>query len=139
VRNAIVGRTDVRVYLDSVLVIYLIEQNPRFAPTVERWLLANPCDIVVNELSRMECLIIPVRNNDAALISDFENFFQTQAAEIITLARPIFDRAIQIRAHTRFKAPDALHLASAVEAGCGVFLTNDHQLTQFTGIRVELI
>jgi uncharacterized protein len=129
----------VRVYLDSVLAIYLIEQNPQFAPAVEEWLLANPCDVVVNELSRMECLIVPICKNDAALIADFENFFHSHVADVIPLTRPVFDRAIQIRAQTKFKTPDALHLAAAMEAGCDVFLTNDRQLAQFAGIRVELI
>jgi predicted nucleic acid-binding protein len=129
----------VRAYLDSVPIIYLIEQNPHFAPAVERWLLANPCDLVSSELARMECLIVPVRNSDAARVGEFENFFRTRVVEVVTLTRAVFDRAIEVRSRAGFKTPDALHLAAAVEAGCDVFVTNDHQLTRFTGIRVELI
>lgn len=128
-----------RVYLDSVLVIYLVEQSPQFARSVENWLLSHPCDIVSSELGRMECLVLPVRNNDAARITEFENFFQTRVAELVPLGRAVFERATQIRAHSRFKTPDSIHLAAAVEAGCDLFLTNDQQLTQSTGITVEVI
>jgi predicted nucleic acid-binding protein len=129
----------VRAYLDAVFVIYLVEQNPTFAPAVESWLLANPCDLVVSELTRMECMVVPVRNRDAALIAEFEDFFRTRVAEVVPLSRSVLDRVVQIRAHSKFKTPDAIHLACAAEAGCDAFVTNDHDLTKFTGIRVELI
>lgn len=138
-KSATVGETDVRAYRDSDLVIYLIEQNPQFAPTVEPLLHGNTCDIVSSELVRMECLIVPVRNIDAAQIADFESFSQTRVAEVVQLTRTVFDRATHIRANSKIKTPDALNLASAVEAGCDVFLTNDQQLKQFTGITVEVI
>ncbi|VTT99121.1 Uncharacterized protein OS=Candidatus Entotheonella sp. TSY2 GN=ETSY2_19905 PE=4 SV=1: PIN [Gemmataceae bacterium] len=128
-----------RVYMDSVLIVYAVEQNPQFAPGVEAWLLANPCDLVSSELGRMECLIVPVRTNSTQMIADFEDYFQTRIAVLVPFTRAVYDRAIGIRATTRIKTPDALHLAAAVEAGCDVFLTNDIQLTKFTGVRVELI
>ncbi len=128
-----------RAYIDSVAIIYLVEQNPAFAPAVEAWLVANPCDLVSSELGRMECLVVPVRNADAAVIAEFEDFFRNRVSELATFSRAVYDRAVAIRATTRIKTPDALHLAVAVEAACDVFLTNDPQLATFTGIRVELI
>lgn len=129
------------VFLDSAAVIYLIEQNPVFGPKVEAWLNANPCDIVSSELVRMETLILPTRNADASRVTEFETFFATRVAVLLALDRPIFDRAVQIRATTKFKTPDALHLAAAVESGCDKFVTNDndHQLKSYTGIPVEVI
>lgn len=128
-----------RVYVDAEVIVYSVEQNPQFAPAVETWLIAHPCDLVSSELGRMECLIVPVRNNDAALIADFEDYFRTRVAELVPFTRAVYDRAVHIRATTRIKTPDALHLAAAVESGCDAFLTNDGRLTAFTGIRVERI
>lgn len=128
-----------RVFLDAVSVIYMIDQNPTFGPRVIAWLSANPCDIVSSELVRMESLILPVRLADPVRIADFEDFFRVRVAEMVPLTRTVYDRAIEIRARYPFKTPDALHLATAVEVGCDVFLTNDPQLAAFTGIRVELI
>lgn len=39
----------------------------------------------------------------------------------------------------RFKLPDALHLAAAIEHGCGLFLTNDAKLANCTDITVEVL
>lgn len=81
----------------------------------------------------------PYRSNDAAAIADFDDFFRNRLVAVLTVDRAVCDRAARIRAAFPFKTPDALHLAAAVEAGCDVFLTNDQQLTQFTGIAVEVI
>jgi uncharacterized protein len=74
---------------------------------------------------------------DTALLAEFDAAFA--AAELAPMASAVFNRATDIRAAHRFKTPDALHLAAAVEAGCTVFLTNDHRLAAFTGITVEVI
>ena len=87
----------------------------------------------------MECLIVTVRKNDAALIAEFESFFQTRVTEMVALSRPVLDRAVQIRASTKLKTPAAIQIACAMEANCDTYVTNDHQLAQCTGIRVELL
>ena len=128
-----------RVYLDAVLIIYLIDQNPTFEPLISAWLAANPCDIVSSELGRLEALVLPTRNAATARIAAFETFFSSGVNELVPFTRAVYDRAIQIRAQSKFKTPDALHLAAAVESGCDKFLTNDHQLKRYTGIPVEVI
>lgn len=128
-----------RVYLDTAIVIYIVEQNPAFSPAVTAKLTTLGGALVSSELARMEALIIPLRVGNAGLIQDFEDFFVNSLTELIEFHRPIFDSAAKIRATFKFKTPDALHLAAAVESGCDVFLTNDHQLTKFTGITVEVV
>jgi len=128
-----------RVYLDTAFVIYIVEQNPAFSPAVTAKLTALGGTLVSSELARMEALIVPIRIGNTGLIQDFEGFFLNTLAELIEFPRPIFDTAARIRATFKFKTPDALHLAAAVESGCDVFLTNDHQLTKFTGIPVEVV
>ena len=92
-----------RVYLDSVLIIYLVDQNPTFGPLVKSWLTANPCDLVSSELGRLESLVLPVRVGDAARISAFETFFHSAVQEMVPFTRAVYDRAVQIRASTKFK------------------------------------
>lgn len=129
-----------RIYLDSCVVIYLVEQPPAFFPVVVNWLTANPGDLLSSELARLESLVIPVRTGNGALVADFEDFFQSGVVQVGRLDRPVLDRTIQIRANfPKIKTPDAIHLASAVELGCDVILTNDPDMRLFTGIRVELI
>ncbi|MBY0512794.1 MAG: PIN domain-containing protein [Gemmataceae bacterium] len=126
-----------RVYLDSVVFIYLVEQRqPWFSPIQIR-LTATPVRVVVSDLTRMECRVKPVATGNSALLNDFDGAFAV--AELAVINTAVFDEATQIRATHGFKTPDSIHLAAAVTAGCDVFLTNDHQLTKYTGIRVEVI
>lgn len=56
---------------------------------------------------------------------------------LLPITEIIADRAARIRAeYAGFKGMDALQLAAAVEGGCDLFLTNDRQLRQFSGLRV---
>lgn len=128
-----------RAYLDACPIIYLVEQNPAFSPAVAAKLASVGGDLISSDLAWLEALVVPYRNNNAGLVTDFENFFQARLTEVLTFSRATFDRAARIRAAYPFKAPDALHLAVAVEGGCDVFVTNDPQLKQFTGITVETI
>ena len=50
-----------------------------------------------------------------------------------------WERAAQIRAAHKFQALDSIHLASAIENGCGLFLTNDAQLSRCTAIPIEVL
>ena len=129
------------VYLDSVLIIYLVEQNPQHAPGVEAWLTAHPtARLISSELARLEALVLPLRNADAGRIVDFNRFFETQVSSRVPLDRAVFEKAAEIRAFSpSIKPPDAIHLAAAVGFGCGTFLTNDTRLSRYRGIAVTLI
>jgi predicted nucleic acid-binding protein len=128
-----------RVYLDAAPVIYLVEQVKPFATAVTAKVGAAGTVLVASDLTRMECLVRPLRAGDTRLAQDYEDFFAAQIGEMVLFATAVFRRAASIRARENFKTPDALHLAAAVEAGCDSFLTNDAQLARFTGIAVEVI
>jgi predicted nucleic acid-binding protein len=126
-----------RMYLDAVVTIYLVERVPPFFPLVDAKVSATGVDLVVSDLTRMECLVKPIQKADQTIIRLFHSFFGS--VEVLSLPAATFDRATSIRAQFKFKTADALHLAAAVESGCDVFLTNDHQFRRFTGITVDLI
>ena len=128
-----------RVYLDSPPVIYSVEQVPPFADLVDLRLAAPGVIQVDSELTRMECRVMPIRQGDDALLFSFESYFTTLVSELIPLTAEVMDRAAEIRARTRFRTPDAIHLAAATISGCDLFLTNDRRLQSFTGISIEVI
>jgi predicted nucleic acid-binding protein len=72
-------------------------------------------------------------------VGEFDTFFDARVSEMVPFSRAVFRLAAEVRARFNFKAPDALHLAAAVEGKCDAFLTNDAQLTRFTGIRVDVV
>lgn len=128
-----------RYYLDAAPIIYLIEQRQPFAISVRSKLAAAEIVPVTSELARLECRVKPMHDGNLTLLQDFDDYFANTIAEIVQLTRDVVDRATRIRAQYNFKTPDSLHLAAAVLAHCDVFLTNDHRLTQFTGIRIEIV
>lgn len=112
-----------RLYVEAAPVIYTVEQVAPFAQAVNVRLTASGVVIVSTELVRMECLVFPLRRNDAALVADFDTWFSHQVAEWVEFSASLFRRATGIRAQYHFKTPDALHLAAAVEGTCDVLLT----------------
>ena len=130
------------VYLDTNIVIYLVEHNPilsEVAAARVAGLRSAGAQMVVSELVRMEARVRPIRTGDANILADHEAFFESPELVWSPFVRPVFDRATQIRAHWRFRPEDSLHIAAAVEAGCEVFLTNDARLQGFEGMRVEVL
>jgi len=79
---------------------------------------------VASDLTRLECRVKPLRDENTAVLKDFDDFFEGAIEIMVTLSREVVDLATGIRAHYGFKAPDALHLACAVWSQCEVFLTN---------------
>ena len=126
-----------RIYFDAVTAIYFVE---RVAPYVDRIRsrLAVPGVVqVASELTRLECRVKPLHDGNARLLKAFDDYFTVVVSKIVPLTRQVVDQATRIRAEYRFKTPDALHLAAAVESGCDVFLTHDGRLRRFREIQVE--
>jgi predicted nucleic acid-binding protein len=121
----------VTVYLDSCIVIYLVEEHPEFAPIIES-LLAQYSDILlaVSPLTEMECLVLPLRQKNEALMEKFRQWFRQ--VKILSMDREIFQSAGRFRARfPAIKTPDAIHLAAALHHGVSEFWTNDQRLDIF--------
>jgi predicted nucleic acid-binding protein len=130
------------IYLDSCIVIYLIEQPPAFgrrASARVAALLAAGDTLVVSDLTRLECRSHPLGAGDTVTLGHYDRFFAASVGHVAQLTTAVCDRATEIRGHQRFKTPDAIHLAAAVESGCQVFLTNDVRLSRFPAITVEVL
>ena len=130
------------VYLDSNIVIYLIEQPTDFGPRASACIskrAATGDRIVVSDLTRLECRANAVASGDRVTLVHYDAFFRQAVEQVMALTTTVVDRATAIRGQYRFKTPDALHLAAAAEAGCQVFLTNDLRLGGFRDLIVEAL
>ena len=130
------------VFLDTNIVIYLIEQPPIWgAKTTARItaLLNGGERLSVSDLVRMECQVGPHKAGDSLLLSEFLTFFASPDVQVLALTAAACDRAARIRAVQNLKPLDSLHLAVAVEAGCTLFLTSDALLARFPDIHVEVL
>jgi len=132
----------VLIYLDTNIVIYLVEQTPGWgarASTRIAAVRARHDRMIVSDLVRLESRVKPVSLGDALSLADFDSFFGSQDVQVVSLTTFVCDRATEIRARYRYKLADAMNLAAAVESGCDVFLTNDMRLSRFPNIAVEVL
>lgn len=94
------------VFLDTNIVIYVVEQPPVFGPKAMTRLMAlrtSSDSFLISDLVRMECLVGPLRSGDLVLQSDFRAFFGSRGVQIAPLTPAVCDRAALIRAVHRFK------------------------------------
>jgi predicted nucleic acid-binding protein len=132
----------VLIYLDSNIVIYLIEQPVQFGPLASSRVSARVAagdTLVVSDLTRLECRASPMAAGDQVTVAQYDAFFAQGIGRVVPLTTAVCDRATIFRGRYRFKTPDALHLAAAVEASCDVFLTNDARLSSFPDITIEVL
>jgi len=129
----------VRVYLDSAPIIYLIENVSPYVDLLAQRLSSGDVRQVCSDLTRLECRVKPLRDDETALLTAFDTYFAEIISETVPLSRTVIDRATEIRARYGVKTPDAIHLACAIVAKCDLFLTNDKQLARFNEIAVEVV
>ncbi len=130
------------VYLDSVICIYAVEGVPSFQTRARARLAAMRLagdQPAISDLTWLECRVKPLRLGDAVGLADMEAFLTGSDVVRTLLPTAVYERACRIRALHNYKLGDALHLAAAVESGCGLFVTNDHRLSSFPDIPVEVL
>ena len=96
-----------RIYLDSCVVIYLIEGAEELSRSIRSILAPTeaPPSGCFSELTRLECRVGPVRKGDAGLLAQFDAFFANRGVEMIPWDREIFELATRIRALHGTKTP----------------------------------
>jgi predicted nucleic acid-binding protein len=132
----------VAAYLDSCVVIYLIEmQEPWHSHVRARLLPAAGVvpEICFSDLTRLECRVGPLMRGDAEALAEYDQFFATPGCRRAVLDAAVFDLATDLRAGHRIGVADALHLAAAIGAGCDEFWTNDLKLEKATAGRVRIV
>jgi predicted nucleic acid-binding protein len=129
-----------RVYWDSMIFIYLLEANPIFGPRVKRMhesMLRRGDRLCTSVFTVAEVLTGPRKRNDMAGVNALRKFFDGKEIEILPFNLDAADRYSVIRADTRVRQADAIHLATASSAGVDLFVTNDEELQKLviSGIR----
>jgi predicted nucleic acid-binding protein len=58
---------------------------------------------------------------------------------LLPVTAAVADSAAYLRACYNLRTPDALHIATAIEAGCDSFLTNDESFKRINELRVLIL
>jgi predicted nucleic acid-binding protein len=130
-----------QVYVDSCIVIYLLEAPPEIREAVRDALRpweGQPAQVYVSALTRLECRVRPLRENSLELLAAYDRFFGSRDLRRCRLTSAVYDLATDLRAEHGIKTPDALHLAAALDSGCSEFWTNDLRLPTTLGERIRI-
>lgn len=128
-------------FLDTAPVIYFVERNPRFVnlvdPIFER--LETDITAVVSPITLAECLVGAIRLGSANLEQAFVDVLQQDEVIFVEINPVIAREAARIRVRYNLQLPDALQVATALNANCDAFLTNDDALKRVTELRVLVV
>lgn len=119
-----------RVFWDSNLFIYLLEDYPAFSQAVADLrlkMLERKDQLLTSTLTLGEILVKPLGMGDLALCRSYEETLES-IAMLLPFDLKAARRYAAIRSTTSIKAPDAMQLACAGEAGVDLFVTNDRRL-----------
>ena len=130
------------IYLDSTGFIYSVERVEPYRTLLEPvWRKAKEglVTIVSSELVVMEALVKPLREGDAVVERLFRSFFDSPEVELIPATRLEWEGAARLRAETRLTMADALHAATAKQAGCALFITNDADFRRIRDLPIVVL
>ena len=116
------------VYLDASGLIYSVERVEPYRTLLEpMWQEAQDDNltIVSSPVLVIEALVKPLRDGNTEIESQYRELFASNAVRLLDASDQVFEDAARLRAATGLKIPDALHAATALRAGCALFITND--------------
>lgn len=138
--NAIRGD---RVYLDTNVFIYAIEEYPAFANALDEFfgnIDAGELRAFTSELTLAEVLVRPLMDGNLEIQAAYQQALQnSDGFEVVPVSREVLIEAARLRSIANLRLPDAIHGATAILNGCQTFLTNDRRLAVLPGVDVTLL
>ena len=120
-----------RVYWDTMLFIYWLEDHPQYARRVDaiRSRMEQRHDqLITGAFTFGEVLAGAYRKGAPQLADESRRLLRSVVAEVVPFTLETADRYARIRGALGITPADAIHLASAGQAGTDLFLTNDKSL-----------
>jgi predicted nucleic acid-binding protein len=131
------------VALDTSVWIYHFEGSAAYGPAADSVLEAiaqGHIEAVASELVLLELLVAPLKKGAQDVADEIElallHFPHLQLAPV---TRAVLTRAAEIRARYGLRTPDAIMLATAVECGATLAVTNDNGWRKVEEIDVLLL
>jgi len=119
-----------KIYLDSCIVIYLVEKHPQyFARLVEKIQQNAQAWFVVSSLTALEVLVKPRKDKNDSLLARYQVLLEQ--FQVKGIDDQVLLKAIDYRV-SGLKTPDAIHVACAQYLECDQFWTKDNRLANLT-------
>lgn len=128
-----------RIGLDSNILIYLLETSGPLADAAARLvdaIDAGTTEAVLSTVGLLEILTGPARAGDAAAFELTADALRDLLIRVVSLDRATAEDAAWIRGSLGIGLEDAVHLATARNAGATAFVTNDRRLRSIPRLEV---
>jgi predicted nucleic acid-binding protein len=120
------------VYPDSNVVIFAIERGNKWTAMLRALFEAierGRMHAVTSEVTLAEVLVKPIAERDDEVVRHYEAVLAEDSPLVtVALDRSILRASAQVSGRLGVKLIDAIHVATAIEHGCGAFLSNDIRL-----------
>lgn len=131
-----------RIFWDTMLFVYWFDQDPRYMKRVGeiyRSMVNRGDTLLASSVILGEVIVGPYKASSFSGIERVKKFFAS--SEIVLLPYPTEAARIfaKLRAIDGVKAMDALHLATAAQAGIDLFLTSDRRLHRLSVPGIQFI
>lgn len=132
-----------RLYIEAAPLIYYVEENPAYIERMDaiiELIDANSVEVISSVLTLTEVLNQPIRQERQDIERKYRAILlRSRSFTLLPIDAETAEVAARLRARYNMRTPDALHVASALQANCGGFLTNDKTLKRVTEIRIVLL
>jgi Predicted nucleic acid-binding protein, contains PIN domain len=132
-----------RLYIEAAPLVYYVEENPNYAERMEAIIGAiedTPIEAVSSVITLTEVLTHPLRLGQTRFEQEYRDILlHSSGFRLLPVTAETADIAAHLRARYNLRTPDALHVATAIGAGCDAFLTNDRDIKRVTALRVLLL
>lgn len=129
--------------LDTSVWIYHLEGSVPFGSAADKVLESvaqGRVDAVVSELVLLELLVAPLKSEAHDVADEIElTLLHFPHLQLAPITRAVLVRAAGIRAQYGMRTPDAIMLASALESGATLAVTNDAAWRKVAGIEILLL
>mgnify|MGYP001554614953 CR=1 FL=1 len=131
-----------RIFWDSMIVIYLLEDHPTFAARAEQLLqraFKRRDALFTSYLALGEIRAGAVKSSDPTKTHAVEDILQEIGFTFLPFDRGAVAPFSRLRAEQNLRVADCIHLACAASAGIDLFLTGDKQLVKLDVPGIQFI
>ena len=131
-----------KVYLDTSPVIYSVEKHAAYwqlLTSLWQSLKVNEIEVYTSELTLLETLVQPIKQNNQTLISAYETLLKNTDIRLLSISLDVLRESANLRAAQNLKTPDAIHASTAFSASCDYLITNDEGFKRLSNINVVIL
>jgi predicted nucleic acid-binding protein len=122
-----------RIFWDTNLFIYLLEENPQYAAQVRelrKKMIERKDQLITSAMTLAEIQVVPRRAGDIETAEHYRSSIK-RASLVVPFDEAAADQFAEIRTNPSIQPADAIQLSCAAAAKVTIFITNDKKLTGF--------